>query len=76
MNELIRELETIAEELRGEDTRMADEVSQGGRQSQEVLQKILFAVHKMHSLLFILPAKLERIAHELKKADPDKRERD
>lgn len=67
MEKIIRELERIAEELRGADERMSSEVRDGGKQSQEGFEKVTQAIHRFHNLLFTIPDKLSRIAGELRK---------
>lgn len=67
MEKNMKELQKIAEDLIREREKMAREVRDGGRQTQEGFERVLSAAHRMHALLFDLPEKLLRIAEGLKK---------
>ena len=67
MEKNIRALEQIADELRQERDSLADKVREGGKQSQEGFEKVMRAIHYMHSFLFTIPDKIHRITQELKK---------
>ena len=67
MEKKINELQKIAADLLREREKMAREIRDGGKQTQEGFERVLRAAHRMHALLFDLPEKLMRIAEGFKK---------
>lgn len=65
MNQVVRELKTLARELQKRDEELAIEVREGGRQTREGFERVMMAVHRMHNFVVILPQKLIKIANQL-----------
>ncbi len=61
----IQKLEKLADDLRKEQERMAVEVREGGKQSQDGFERVLHAAHKLHNFLISVPDELNRIVKDL-----------
>ena len=73
MKKHIHELESLADDLQKKTERMAQEVREGGRESQEGFERALQAIHSLSLFLSIVPDRLLRIAEELKGAEDNGR---
>ncbi len=66
MQKRIEKLQKIAKDIIQEREKLALEVREGGKQSQEGFDRVLRAIHRIHTLLFAMPEELIRIAEGLK----------
>ena len=66
MKKAIQTLEGLAHDLRLKTERMAIEVREGGKASQDGFERALQAIHSLSLFLSLVPDKLLKIAEELK----------
>lgn len=78
MKKIIDELEKLSRELKSEHEQMVREVKQGGLEaekgkklSEDGFAQAMVAVHRMHTALSAIPAKLSQIADRLRVVSAD-----
>lgn len=67
MKKVIEDLEKLAKELRTKDEELSIEVREGGKQTQEGFERVIHAIHRMHSFVVTVPETLSKMAQDLKK---------
>lgn len=66
MKNAAEQLEKIAREIQLKDTELAQEVREAGQITQQGLDRILGAIHKLHRYISLMPDKLNAIADQIK----------
>ena len=69
MENVIKELEHLARELRVRDEALSIVVRDAGKETQESFERVIYAIHKMHNFVATLPEKLVKLAETLKNHD-------